>query len=51
MGRAGEAARVGELGPLRAASLDEGVKVHYFQESVSNYQYIAGPIGPTRPMP
>ena len=31
MGRAGEAARVGKLGPLHAASLEEGVKVHVFR--------------------
>ena len=54
MGRAGEAARVGELGPLRAASRDERVKVHVLVRQIATarrHQYIAGPIGPTRPMP
>jgi hypothetical protein len=36
MGRAGEAARVGELGPLEAASIEEGVKVHRLERSLAS---------------
>ena len=36
MGRAGEAARVGELGPLQAASLEEGVKLHRLNGPLSS---------------
>ncbi len=32
MGRAGEAARVGKLGPLRTASLEESIEVHFFRK-------------------
>ena len=51
MRRAGESARVGKLGPLRAASLEERIKLHVSGKCVQHHQYIAGPIGPTRPMP
>jgi len=80
MRRAGEAAGVVELGPLRTASLEKSVKAHFslFHFSLftfslftdadrrratnltmrgswaaarGRHQYIAGPIGPTRPMP
>jgi len=34
MGRAGEAGGVVELGPLRAASLEESVKVHFYSEKI-----------------
>jgi hypothetical protein len=34
MRRAGEAAGVVELGPLRTASLEESVKVHLFSEKL-----------------
>jgi hypothetical protein len=34
MRRAGEAAGVAELGPLRTASLEESVKVHFLEKLI-----------------